>query len=146
MILKSLYNVKVLWESATKFEKNTHSDLRFTFQILWHLQKNLGFKRQNSTSRFHLAHFEFKNPVNATYIIMFWAQWPYKNTADCSIFDPVDKLFDTFDSFYSMYIRGFTKFDIKVLCRLQFLQYLRTLSLKFQKARTKIGDFLGLPS
>ena len=29
---------------------------------------------------------------------------------------------------------------------LQFLGYLRTLSLKFHKARTKIGVFLGLPS
>ena len=36
------------------------------------------------------------------------------------------------------YIRGFTKFGIEVLWRLQFLKYLRTLSLKFQKARTKI--------
>ena len=45
----------------------------------------------------------------------------------------------------SMYIRGFTKFGIKVLWRLQFLEYLRTLSLKFQKARTKIEVVLTLP-
>ena len=38
--------------------------------------------------------------------------------------------------------RGFTKFGIKVAWSLQFLGYLRTLSLKFQKAGTKIGDFL----
>ena len=31
-----------------------------------------------------------------------------------------------------MYIRGFTKFGIKVLWRLEFLEYLRTLSLKFK--------------
>ena len=43
----------------------------------------------------------------------------------------------------SSYIRGFTKFGIKVLWRLQFLEYLRTLRLKFQKARTKTGVFLG---
>ena len=35
---------------------------------------------------------------------------------------------------YGMYIRGFTKFGIKVLWRLQFLEYLWTLRLKFQKA------------
>ena len=44
-----------------------------------------------------------------------------------------------------IYIRGFTKFGIKVLLRLQFLEYLRTLSLKFQKARTKIEVVLILP-
>ena len=36
------------------------------------------------------------------------------------------------------YIRWCQKFGIKVYWRLQFLGYLRTLSLKFQKARTKI--------
>ena len=45
-----------------------------------------------------------------------------------------------------MYIRGFTKFGIKVLWRLQFLIGYRTLSLKFQKARTKIEVVLSLPS
>ena len=45
-----------------------------------------------------------------------------------------------------MSIRGFTKFCIKVLWRLQFLGYFRTLCLKFQKARTKIEVFLTLPS
>ena len=45
----------------------------------------------------------------------------------------------------NIYIRGFTKFGIKVAWGLQFLGYLRTLRLKFQKARTKIGVFLGLP-
>ena len=46
-----------------------------------------------------------------------------------------------------MYNRGFsfTKFGIKVLWRLQFLEYLRTLSLKFQKAWTKIEVVLALP-
>jgi hypothetical protein len=43
-----------------------------------------------------------------------------------------------------MYIRGFTKFGIKVLWRLQVLEYLRTLHLKFQKARTKIEVVLSL--
>ena len=47
---------------------------------------------------------------------------------------------------HSIYIRGFTKFGIKVAWRLQFLEWLRTLSLKFQKVRTKIGVFLTLPS
>ena len=44
-----------------------------------------------------------------------------------------------------MYIRGFTKFGIKVLWRLQFREYLGTLRLKFQKARTKIEVVLSLP-
>ena len=44
-----------------------------------------------------------------------------------------------------IYIRGFTKFGIKVLWRLQFLKYLRTLRLKFQKARIKIEVVLSLP-
>ena len=43
------------------------------------------------------------------------------------------------------YIRGFTKFGIKVARSLQFLGYLRTLSLKFQKATSKIEVFLPLP-
>ena len=43
------------------------------------------------------------------------------------------------------YIRGFTKFGKKVLWRLQVLEYLRTLHLKFQKARTKIEVVLSLP-
>ena len=42
-------------------------------------------------------------------------------------------------------IRGFTKFGIKVSRRLQFLEYLRTLHLKFQKARTKTEVVLSLP-
>ena len=41
--------------------------------------------------------------------------------------------------------RGFTKFGIELAWRLQFLQYLRTLSLEFQKARTKIEVVLALP-
>ena len=41
--------------------------------------------------------------------------------------------------------RGFTKFGIKVLWRLQVLEYLRTLHLKFQKAQTKIEVVLSLP-
>ena len=41
-----------------------------------------------------------------------------------------------------MYNRGFTKFGIKVAWSLQFLGYLRTLSLKFQKAWTNIEVFL----
>ena len=44
-----------------------------------------------------------------------------------------------------MHIRGFNKFGIKVLWRLQFLEYFRTLCLKFQKARTKIEIVLSLP-
>ena len=58
-----------------------------------------------------------------------------------------------FGSTYAVYtyitkfvtVRGFTEFGIKVLWRLQFLKYLRTLHLKFQKARTKIEVFLSLP-
>ena len=45
----------------------------------------------------------------------------------------------------SLYIRGCQKFGIKVYWRLQFLEYLRTLSLKFQNARTKIEVVLTLP-
>ena len=43
-------------------------------------------------------------------------------------------------------IRVRQKFGIKIYWRLQFLEYLRTLSLKFQKARTKIEVVLSLPS
>ena len=39
-----------------------------------------------------------------------------------------------------MYIRGFTKFGIKVLWRLQFFIGYRTLNLKFQKARTSLAE------
>ena len=42
-------------------------------------------------------------------------------------------------------IRGFTKFSFKVAWSLQFMGYLRILSLKFQKARTKIELVLSLP-
>ena len=42
--------------------------------------------------------------------------------------------------------RGFTKFGIKVLWRLQFFIGYRTLNLKFQKARTKIEVVLSLSS
>ena len=42
-------------------------------------------------------------------------------------------------------IRGFTKFGIKVLWRLHVLEYLRTLHLKFQMARTKIEVVLSTP-
>ena len=45
-----------------------------------------------------------------------------------------------------MYIRGFVKFGIKVLWRLQVLEYLRILHLKFQKAPTKIEVFLTPPT
>ena len=50
------------------------------------------------------------------------------------------------DMQHSVYIRGFTKFGIKVLWRLQFFIGYRTLDLKFQKARTKIEVVLSLPS
>ena len=47
----------------------------------------------------------------------------------------------------TIFIRGFRWFlDIKVLWRLQFLIGYRPLSLKFQKARTKIEVVLSLPS
>ena len=46
----------------------------------------------------------------------------------------------------SVCTRGFTKFGIKVLWRLQFFIGYRTLDLKFQKARTKIEVVLSLPS
>ena len=49
------------------------------------------------------------------------------------------------DQKMSMIIRGFTKFGIKVLWRLHFLEYLRTLRLKFQKAQTEIDVVLSLP-
>ena len=42
-------------------------------------------------------------------------------------------------------IMGFTKFSIKEAWSLQFWGCLRTLNLKFQKARTKIEVVLGLP-
>ena len=42
--------------------------------------------------------------------------------------------------------RGFTNFEITVACGLKFHWYLRTLSLKFQKATSKIEVFLSLPS
>ena len=54
-------------------------------------------------------------------------------------------------AFYYKYIwalgdTGFFRLQcIKVLWRLQFLGYFTTLSLKFQKARTKIEVVLGLP-
>ena len=44
----------------------------------------------------------------------------------------------------STYIRDVTKFGIKVLWRLQFLEYMRTLSLKFQKAWTQDNFNFGL--
>ena len=47
---------------------------------------------------------------------------------------------------YAHIYRVSQKFGIKVYWRLQFLGYLRTLSLKFQKARTKIEVVLSLPS
>ena len=28
------------------------------------------------TDNIYIAHFKFKDPVNATYIITFWDQWP----------------------------------------------------------------------
>ena len=46
---------------------------------------------------------------------------------------------------YLYIFRGFTKIVITVACSLQFHWCLRTLSLKFQKARTKIEVFLSLP-
>ena len=49
-------------------------------------------------------------------------------------------------AWYINTFRDFTKFGIEVLWRLQFLEYLRTLSLKFQKAWTKIEVVLTLPS
>ena len=44
-----------------------------------------------------------------------------------------------------IYVRDFTKFQITVGCGLQFHWFLRTLSLKFQTARTKIEVCLSLP-
>ena len=55
-------------------------------------------------------------------------------------------LIKTFQIEANTYIRGFTKFGIKVLWKLQFLENLKTLRLKFQKDRTKIGVFLTVPS
>ena len=49
-------------------------------------------------------------------------------------------------TFAGKYIRGFTKFQITVACGLKFHWYLRTLSLKFQKATSKIEVFLSLPT
>ena len=46
----------------------------------------------------------------------------------------------------SMYARGFTKFKITVACGLKFHWYLRTLSLKFQKSRTKTEAKLRQPT
>ena len=43
-----------------------------------------------------------------------------------------------------IYIRGFTKFQITEACGLKFHWHLKTLSLKFQKATSKIEVFLSL--
>ena len=48
-------------------------------------------------------------------------------------------------TFDCSYCRGCQKFGIKGYWKLQFLGYLRTLSLKLQKARTKIEVVLTLP-
>ena len=53
--------------------------------------------------------------------------------------------FTNFIKYFSTYIRGFTKFGIKILWRLRFLEYMRTKRLKFQKAWTKIEVVLSLP-
>ena len=45
----------------------------------------------------------------------------------------------------NMYTRGCHTFATKIYLLIQFLEYLRTLSLKFQKARTKIEVVLALP-
>ena len=63
---------------------------------------------------------------------IFFIRWPMRE-------DSIQKYL------CSMYIRGFTKFGIKVLWRLQILGYFRTLHLKFQKTRTKIEVVLTLP-
>jgi hypothetical protein len=44
-----------------------------------------------------------------------------------------------------MYVRGFTKFKITVVCGLKFHWSLRSLNLKFQKFTTKMEVFMTLP-
>ena len=59
----------------------------------------------------------------------------------------VTKVWRLLSSYYRLGNSGFFRLQgIKVLWRLQFLEYLRTLSLKFRKARTKIEVVLSLPS
>ena len=89
--MKSLYNFKV----PQNLTKITHSVLTFTFQILWQLQKtNLTswFENVQKPCKFYLYH-HVLSPMTL-----------YKNTSDCCIFDPVDKLFDSFNSFHSIHI------------------------------------------
>ena len=70
-------------------------------------------------------------------------------TVNIENLDATDNDFPFFNSSpsftISMYSRVSQKFGIKVYWRLQFLEYLGTLSLKFQKARTKIEVVLSLP-
>ena len=47
---------------------------------------------------------------------------------------------------FCMYNRDFTNFEITLACGKKFHWYLRALSLKFHKAKTKIEVFLSLPS
>ena len=62
----------------------------------------------------------------------YFKLWSYQCTSsnyDCTSIK-------SFPIIKSIYIRGFTKFGIKVLWRLQFFIGSRTLNLKFQEART----------
>ena len=110
-------------------------------------------------------------PPNHTYVleialwfVLYWVLIIFIFSFTLNIFSILSKFHSHTTSFYlklilklvkdglkieiplCVYFRDFTKFGIKVLWRLQFLEYLRTLSLKFQKARTKIEFVLSLPS
>ena len=74
-----------------------------------------------------------------------FAQWRKDRWLIIGHESPILWWFSSWTVPYGMYIRGFTKFGIKVLWRLQFLMYLRTLRLKFQKTRTKIEVVMSLP-
>ena len=74
-----------------------------------------------------------------------WLWWriTYKCTRVCRACSQKSNCFCMYNSTYIQF-RGFTKFGIKVLWRLQFFIGYRTLSLKSQKARTKIEVVLSL--
>jgi hypothetical protein len=105
---------------------------------------------QNSDS--DLAFDIFDQFLSRPYFI-FWAYWSNKQFQSNQFrfwksFQSLILIITLQTFFFGktwIYIRGFTKFSIKVAWSLQFLGYLRTLGLKFQKAQTKIEVFLALP-
>ena len=84
-------------------------------------------------------------PFTVIQTVYFWI------TSDCeriTFITNLKKIFYLETGFvkcWTIHIRGCQKFGFKVYWRIQFLGYLRTLSLKFQKARNKIEVVLTLP-